>query len=670
MSPAKTSHAELANAIRALSMDAVEKAQSGHPGAPMGMADIAVVLWNRYLRHSPNNPGWVDRDRFVLSNGHASMLLYALLHLSGYGLSLKDIQNFRQLGSKTPGHPEYGCTPGVETTTGPLGQGLAHAVGMALAEKVLAAQFNRPDYEIVNHYTYVFVGDGCLMEGISHESCSLAGTLKLSKLIVFYDDNGVSIDGDVVGWFTDDTAARFRAYGWHVIDRVDGHDPQQISWAIQQAQAQRQRPAFICCRTRIGFGSPNKSGTADCHGTPLGVSEIAQTRAALEWSHAAFRIPDDIRARWDARQRGQVDEARWQELFAAYRKRYPELAAEFMRRILGDLPGHWARQSGEYIWQVRAAHEKMATRAASGKALHAYGSILPELTGGSADLAASNITLSTRSQPVTKDAAGNYIYFGVREFAMTAIATGLALHGGFIPYAATFLTFSDYARNAVRLAALMRQRVIMVYTHDSVALGEDGPTHQPVEHLASLRLIPNLNMWRPCDAVETAVAWKIALEDRRQPSALALSRQGLPPQVRDAEQLANIARGAYVLGTCEEQPDLLVIATGSEVMLAMAVKKRLERAGHGCVQVVSMPCCEIFDNQDEAYRDAVLPPAVTRRLAIEAGATAGWYKYVGTAGCVFGIDSYGESAPGAEVLNHFGFSVENLTHVASQLLRL
>ena len=669
MASAKISDAVLANAIRALSMDAVERARSGHPGAPMGMADIATVLWTRHLKHNPGNPEWVDRDRFVLSNGHASMLLYALLHLSGYALSLKDLQNFRQLGSKTPGHPEYKCAPGVETTTGPLGQGLAHAVGMALAEKVLAAQFNRPSFPIVDHYTYVFVGDGCLMEGVSHEACSLAGTLGLSKLIVFYDDNGVSIDGDVRGWFTDDTPARFRAYGWHVIEKTDGHDPLEVDQAIRRAQVQPRQPTLICCQTRIGFGAPNKAGTAACHGAPLGSTEIAQTRAALGWRHATFEVPEAVRMEWDAHERGQATETRWQQGFAAYRQYHHDLAAEFVRRAQGDLPEQWGRQAGAHVRKVCTAPEKMSTRAASGKTLHAYGSVLPELIGGSADLAASNVTVSERSQPVTQHAAGNYIHFGVREFAMTAMAAGLALHGGFIPYAATFLTFSDYARNAVRLAAMMKQRVVIVYTHDSVGLGADGPTHQPVEHLASLRLIPNLNVWRPCDAAETAIAWKLALEERQRPSALALSRQDLLPQVRDAEQIANVARGAYIIGRCEGQPDFLMIATGSEVMLAMEVKKRLEQANDCRIQVVSMPCCEIFERQDTAYRRTVLPAAVTRRLVIEAGATAGWHKYAGTCGRVFGIDSYGASAPGAEVFEHFGFSSENLVRVASQLLR-
>ncbi len=668
MSLAKVSHEALSNAVRVLSMDAVEKARSGHPGAPMGMADIATVLWKDYLKHNPSNPAWVDRDRFVLSNGHASMLLYALLHLSGYSISINDIQNFRQLGSKTPGHPEYGCAPGVETTTGPLGQGIAHAVGMALAERTLAAQFNRPEYKIVDHYTYVFAGDGCLMEGISHEACSLAGTLKLSKLIVFYDDNGVSIDGNVQGWFTDDTATRFRAYDWHVIEKVDGHNSVQVDRAIRQARAQTQRPTFICCQTSIGAGAPNKAGTADCHGAPLGADEVAQTRVVLGWRYPAFEIPKNIRAQWNVRDKGQAVEERWQKLFSAYREKYPDLAVEFIRRTRGDLPVDWAQRSAKYIRKVCAANGKMATRKASGKTLRVYSSLLPELIGGSADLAGSNLTLSELSQPVTENSAGNYIYFGVREFAMTAIATGFALHGGFIPYTATFLTFSDYARNAVRLAALMKQRVVMIYTHDSIGLGEDGPTHQPVEHLASLRLIPNLDVWRPCDEVETAIAWKVALENYRRPSALALSRQSLSPQARYAEQVANIARGAYIIGECEASPDLLLIATGSEVALAMGVKQRLEQAGNCQIQVISMPCCEMFDRQTDDYRSSVLPPAITKRLVIEAGATGGWYKYAGTYGQVFGIDCYGESAPGNVLFEHFGFSVANLSRLAMGLL--
>ncbi len=665
------SRRQLANAVRALSMDAVQRAKSGHPGAPMGMADIAEVLWNDCLRHNPSNPGWADRDRFVLSNGHAAMLLYSLLHLSGYDLPLEQLKSFRRLHAQTPGHPEYRCAPGVETTTGPLGQGLSNAVGMALAEKILAARFNRPGFDIVDHYTYAFAGDGCLMEGVSHEACSLAGTLGLSKLITVYDDNGISIDGKVEGWFTDDTPARFRAYGWHVIEGVDGHDADAVARAFAAARAETARPSLLCCKTTIGFGAPNKQGGADCHGAPLGDDEIARAREALGWEHAPFAIPDEIYAGWDARAKGQTFEDEWRALFERYKKTHPDLADEFERRARGELPPGWDTHVAAFIRKVHEAGEDVATRKASGDALTACGEILPELIGGSADLAGSNVTLGPNSKAIGRDDAdGNYIYFGVREFAMTAISSGLSLHGGFIAYGATFLTFSDYARNAVRLAALMKQRVILIYTHDSIGLGEDGPTHQPIEHLSSLRLMPGLDVWRPCDAVESAVAWKCAIERRDGPSAMAFSRQTLAHIARDGEQLAHIAHGGYVLYDGEAQTrsplELVVIATGSELGPALAACRRLDADGRR-VRLVSMPCAEAFERQDEMYRRAVLPPGV-KRLVVEAAAPDWWYKYAGSDGRVIGIQTYGESAPGDVLFEHFGFKAEHILETAAGML--
>ncbi|TAJ01369.1 transketolase, partial [Pectobacterium versatile] len=613
-----SSRKELANAIRALSMDGVQKAKSGHPGAPMGMADIAEVLWRDYLNHNPANPNWANRDRFVLSNGHASMLIYSLLHLSGYDLPIEELKNFRQLHSKTPGHPEYGYTAGVETTTGPLGQGVANAVGMAIAERTLAAQFNRPGHEIVNHHTYTFLGDGCMMEGISHEVCSLAGTMKLGKLTAFYDDNGISIDGHVEGWFTDDTAARFEAYGWHVVRGVDGHDAEAIKRAIGEAQLVTDKPSLLMCKTVIGFGSPNKAGTHDSHGAPLGDAEVAASREQLGWTHAPFDIPADIYAAWDAKPAGQRKEAAWDEAFAAYASAYPELAAEFTRRTGGELPTNWQADAQKFIDDLQANPAKIASRKASQNALEAYGKLLPEFLGGSADLAPSNLTIWSGSVSLDKDHAGNYIHYGVREFGMTAIANGIALHGGFVPYTATFLMFVEYARNAVRMAALMKIRSIYVYTHDSIGLGEDGPTHQPVEQLASLRVTPNMSNWRPADQVETAVAWKYAIERQDGPTSLILSRQNLAQQPRTAEQLANVAKGGYVLKDSDGQPELILIATGSEVELAVGAYDKLTAAGRK-VRVVSMPSTDAFDKQDAAYREAVLPKAVAARVAIEAG---------------------------------------------------
>ncbi|HWP94615.1 MAG TPA: transketolase [Gammaproteobacteria bacterium] len=659
---------ELANAIRALSMDAVQKAKSGHPGAPMGMADIAEVLWNDFLRHNPANPHWPNRDRFVLSNGHGSMLLYALLHLTGYDLSMDEIRRFRQLHSKTPGHPEYGLTPGVETTTGPLGQGLANAVGMALAEKVLAATFNRPGYPIVDHYTYVFLGDGCLMEGISHEACSLAGTLGLGKLIAFYDDNGISIDGHVEGWFTDDTPKRFEAYGWHVVRDVDGHDPEQVKKAIRKARRVTDRPSLICCKTIIGYGAPTKQGKEECHGAPLGEDEVARAREVLGWRHEPFVVPDAYYRAWDARARGRRAENKWRKLFAAYRAEYPELAAEFERRMAGELPAGWSAAADAFITALGADTAPVATRKSSEKALDGYAPLLPELIGGSADLTGSNNTWHKRSKGIKRDdPAGNYVWYGVREFAMSAIMNGLALHGGFIPYGGTFLTFSDYARNAVRMAALMKIRTIFVYTHDSIGLGEDGPTHQAVEHLASLRLIPNLALWRPCDNVETAVAWRAALERRDGPTALALTRQNLPQFTRTPEQVAAIMRGGYVLRDAAGTPDVVLIGTGSEVQLCVEAAKALEHKGVRA-RVVSMPNVRLFEAQDRAWRESVLPPAVTARVVVEAGVTDPWRHYAGPHGRVVGIDRFGESAPAADVFRHFGFTVENVVRHAEETL--
>ena len=665
------SRRQLANAVRMLSIDAVQRANSGHPGAPMGTADVAEVLWNDYLRHNPENPGWVDRDRFVLSNGHAAMLLYSLLHLSGYDLTLEQLRNFRQLHSHTPGHPEYGRTPGVETTTGPLGQGIASAVGMALAEKILAARFNRPGFEIVDHYTYVFAGDGCLMEGISHEACSLAGTLGLSKLIMVYDDNGVSIDGQVEGWFTDQTPTRFKAYGWHVIEAIDGHDSGAVTRAFETALAEDSRPSILCCKTKIGFGAPNKQGTADCHGSPLGDDEVERTREALGWHYPPFEVPEEIYSAWDASRRGGELEAAWNAKLADYEVAYPQLAAEFKRRVRGVLPEDWDTRSTAFIGAIYEAGKDMATRKASGAALEEYSDILPELVGGSADLAGSNVTLNAHSKGISaQDADGNYIYFGVREFAMTAISTGLYLHGGFLTYCATFLTFSDYARNAIRLAALMKQGVILIYTHDSIGLGEDGPTHQPVEHLSSLRLIFNLDVWRPCDAVESAIAWKCAIERSDGPSVLAFSRQTLPHIERDGEQLAHIFRGGYVLfdnaAQLQRPLDMVLIATGSEVALALDVCWRLDGDGR-CVRLVSMPCAEVFERQDDAYRHSVLPPGV-RRLIVEAAASDWWYKYAGSDGRIVGLESYGESAPGEVLFKHFGFTAKRIARVAGEML--
>ncbi len=662
------SRRDLANAIRALSMDAVQQANSGHPGAPMGMADIAEVLWNDYLVHNPSDPAWANRDRFVLSNGHGSMLLYSLLHLTGYDLPLEELKHFRQLHSRTPGHPEYGYAPGVETTTGPLGQGISNAVGMALAEKVLASQFNRPGHEIVDHYTYAFLGDGCLMEGISHESCSFAGTQKLGKLIAFYDDNGISIDGEVEGWFTDNTPGRFEAYGWQVIPNVDGHDPAAIKAAIEVARLETVKPTLICCKTIIGFGSPNKQGKEECHGAPLGADEILLAREQLGWNHGPFEIPEDIYAGWNARSKGGKVQSAWQERFERYKAEHPELAAEFSRRVKGELPASFAAQADAYINQCQQAMEKVASRKASQNCLNAYGPLLPELLGGSADLAGSNLTLWSGAKGVSaEDASGNYIYYGVREFGMSAMMNGLALYGGFIPYGATFLMFMEYARNAVRMAALMKQKCIFVYTHDSIGLGEDGPTHQPVEQLTSLRSTPNLQTWRPCDTVESAVCWKQAIVRKDGPSALIFSRQSLVPMSRNSEQLANVQRGGYVLKDCDGKPQAIIIATGSEVGLAMDAAGEL-RAKGVAVRVVSMPCAEVFDAQDSAYRDSVLPPQVRVRIAVEAGHKDYWYKYVGLDGRVVGMSSFGESAPGDQLMKQFGFTVENVVEAVNAVL--
>ncbi|MFP1796329.1 transketolase [Lonsdalea quercina] len=663
-----SSRKELANAIRALSMDGVQKAKSGHPGAPMGMADIAEVLWRDYLNHNPANPHWANRDRFVLSNGHASMLIYSLLHLTGYDLPLEELENFRQLHSKTPGHPEVGYTPGVETTTGPLGQGIANAVGMAIAERTLASQFNRPGHNIVDHHTYAFMGDGCMMEGISHEVCSLAGTLKLGKLTAFYDDNGISIDGHITGWFTDDTAARFEAYGWHVIRGIDGHDADAIKRAIAEAQLVTDKPSLLMCKTVIGFGSPNKQGTHEVHGAALGDAEVAATRENIGWNYGPFEIPADIYAEWDARDAGQRKEADWNKAFDAYASAYPDLAAEFRRRVDGELPANWQAESAKYIEELQANPASIASRKASQNALENYGKLLPEFLGGSADLAPSNLTMWSGSKPLNEDPAGNYIHYGVREFGMTAIANGIGLHSGFIPYTATFLMFVEYARNAVRMAALMKLRSIYVYTHDSIGLGEDGPTHQPVEQLASLRVTPNLSTWRPADQVETAVAWKYAIERQDGPSALILSRQNLAQQERTAEQLANIAKGAYVLKDSEGQPDLILIATGSEVELAVAAWQQLTNDGVKA-RVVSMPSTDAFDKQDAAYRESVLPAAVSARVAVEAGIADYWYKYVGLNGAIVGMTTFGESAPAELLFKEFGFTTENVVAKAKALLK-
>ncbi|EAS66634.1 transketolase [Photobacterium angustum] len=661
-------HKMLANAIRALSMDGVQQANSGHPGAPMGMADIAEVLWRGHMNHNPQNPQWADRDRFVLSNGHGSMLIYSLLHLTGYDLSIDDLKNFRQLHSKTPGHPEYGYAPGVETTTGPLGQGITNAVGMALAEKAMAAQFNREGHDVVDHYTYSFLGDGCLMEGVSHEACSLAGTLGLGKLIAFWDDNGISIDGHVEGWFTDNTPERFESYGWHVIPAVDGHDAAAINAAIEAAKAETGKPTLICCKTIIGFGSPNKSGSHDCHGAPLGADEIKAAREFLGWTYGAFEIPAEIYAEWDAKEAGKVKEAAWDEKFAAYAAAYPELAAEFKRRMNGELPANWEQVTSEVIADLQANPANIASRKASQNALEAFGKILPEFMGGSADLAPSNLTMWSGSKSVTPtDASGNYIHYGVREFGMTAMINGIALHGGFVPYGATFLMFMEYARNAMRMAALMKIQNIQVYTHDSIGLGEDGPTHQPVEQIASLRLTPNMSTWRPCDQVESAVAWKYAIERKDGPTSLIFSRQNLTQQDRDAAQVANIAKGGYILKDCEGKPELILIATGSEVGIAAEAYAQLTAEGRK-VRLVSMPATDLFDKQDAAYRESVLPSDVTARIAIEAGIADYWYKYVGFDGRIIGMTTFGESAPAEELFKMFGFTTDNIVETAKELL--
>ncbi len=662
------SRRELANAIRALSMDAIQKAKSGHPGAPMGMADIAEVLWNDFLQHNPANPNWPNRDRFVLSNGHGSMLLYSLLHLSGYDLPISEIKNFRQLHARTPGHPEYGYAPGVETTTGPLGQGIANAVGMAIAERTLAGQFNRPGHTIIDHHTYVFLGDGCMMEGISHEACSLAGTLQLGKLIALYDDNGISIDGEVEGWFTDNTPMRFRSYGWHVLENVDGHDAEAVRKAIAEAQTVTDRPSLICCKTIIGWGSPNKQGKEVCHGSPLGDAEIALTRETIGWPHPAFEVPAEIYAGWDAKAKGGKREKEWNERFAAYRSAYPELAAELSRRLNGALPADWPQKAAAFIEGINAKAEKVATRKASQICLNGFGPLLPELIGGSADLAGSNLTLWSGCKGIQEEAGGNYVYYGVREFGMAAIANGIALHGGFIPYTATFLIFSEYARNALRMAALMRQQSIYVFTHDSIGLGEDGPTHQPIEQAATLRLIPNMSVWRPCDGLETAVAWKVALERKTGPTSLLLSRQNLPHQPRNAEQIANIARGGYTLLDCGcAKPDAILIATGSEVELAVAAARELTEKGKK-IRVVSMPSTDLFDRQDEGYRQSVLPDSVQARVVVEAGVTGGWHRYAGCKGKVVGLDRFGESAPAEELFKYFGFTAENVVKTVEEIL--
>ncbi|MEG3109666.1 transketolase [Pantoea sp. T14] len=663
-----SSRRELANAIRALSMDAVQKANSGHPGAPMGMADIAEVLWRDFLKHNPTNPAFLDRDRFILSNGHGSMLLYSLLHLSGYDLPIEELKNFRQLHSKTPGHPEIGYTPGVETTTGPLGQGLANAVGLAIAERTLAAQFNRPDHEIVDHFTYVFMGDGCLMEGISHEVCSLAGTLGLGKLIGFYDHNGISIDGETEGWFTDDTHKRFEAYNWHVIGDIDGHDSEAISKAIKEAQSVTDKPSLIICRTVIGFGSPNKAGKEEAHGAALGEEEVALTRKKLGWNYPPFEIPQDIYQQWDAKTAGAEHEKAWDAKLDAYKQAHPELAQEFLRRMNGEMPSTWEADTAKFIADLQANPQKIASRKASQNSLEVYGKLLPEFLGGSADLAPSNLTIWSGSKSIKEDHAGNYIHYGVREFGMTAIANGIAHHGGFVPYTATFLMFVEYARNAARMAALMKARHIMVYTHDSIGLGEDGPTHQPVEQLASLRLTPNMSVWRPCDQVETAVAWKAAVERHHGPTALILSRQNLAQPERTQTQIDNIARGGYVLKDCDGTPEVILIATGSEMEITLGAAEKLTTGGHK-VRVVSLPSTDLFDAQDSAYRESVLPSTVRARVAVEAGIADYWFKYVGIDGSIVGMTTFGESAPASKLFTEFGFTIENIVSHAEALLK-
>ena len=663
-----SSRRELANAIRALSMDAVQKANSGHPGAPMGMADIAEVLWRDFLKHNPTNPAFLDRDRFILSNGHGSMLLYSLLHLSGYDLPIEELKNFRQLHSKTPGHPEIGYTPGVETTTGPLGQGLANAVGLAIAERTLAAQFNRPNHEIVDHFTYVFMGDGCLMEGISHEVCSLAGTLGLGKLIGFYDHNGISIDGETEGWFTDDTHKRFEAYNWHVIGDIDGHDSEAISKAIKEAQSVTDKPSLIICRTVIGFGSPNKAGKEEAHGAALGEEEVALTRKKLGWNYPPFEIPQDIYQQWDAKTAGAEHEKAWDAKLDAYKQAHPELAQEFLRRMNGEMPSTWEADTAKFIADLQANPQKIASRKASQNSLEVYGKLLPEFLGGSADLAPSNLTIWSGSKSIKEDHAGNYIHYGVREFGMTAIANGIAHHGGFVPYTATFLMFVEYARNAARMAALMKARHIMVYTHDSIGLGEDGPTHQPVEQLASLRLTPNMSVWRPCDQVETAVAWKAAVERHHGPTALILSRQNLAQPERTQTQIDNIARGGYVLKDCDGTPEVILIATGSEMEITLGAAEKLTTGGHK-VRVVSLPSTDLFDAQDSAYRESVLPSTVRARVAVEAGIADYWFKYVGIDGSIVGMTTFGESAPASKLFTEFGFTIENIVSHAEALLK-
>lgn len=658
----------LANAIRMLSVDAIQKANSGHPGAPMGMADIAEVVWRRHLRHNPKNPQWFNRDRYVQSNGHGSMLIYALLHLTGYDLSMDDIRDFRQLHSRTPGHPEYGYTPGVETTTGPLGQGVANAVGMAIAEKALAAEFNKPGFNIVNHHTWLFLGDGCLMEGISHKACGLAGTLKLGNLIAIWDDNGISIDGHVEGWFAEDTAARFRAYGWHVIEGVDGHDPEAVDAAVREAKSVTDKPSLLCCKTIIGFGSPNKANSHDCHGSALGADEVALVRERLQWPYAPFEIPGEIYAEWDATEKGAHVQQEWDALFADYAKQWPELAAEFTRRMKGDLPAGWAENMQKYVHDLQSHPAALATRQVSQKCLNHFANMLPELMGGSADLSPSNLTRHQKSVDFTgENPAGNYISYGVREFGMSAIMNGLALHGGFIPYGGTFLMFMEYARNALRMAALMKIRSVFVYTHDTIGLGEDGPTHQPVEQLASLRLTPNMETWRGCDQVEVAVAWQQAIERKDGPTSLVLTRQPLVQQPRTAAQLAEIARGGYVLSDCDGQPEMILISAGSEIELVVSAAKALTEEGRK-VRVVSMPCTERFDNQDAAYKESVLPKAVRKRLAVEASIAGFWERYVGLDGKVIGMTSFGESAPANVLFKHFGFTPENVLAQARELL--
>ena len=668
MNATTLSHRELANAIRALSMDGVQKAKSGHPGAPMGMADMAEVLWRGFLKHNPNNPNWADRDRFVLSNGHASMLIYSLLHLTGYKVSIDDLKNFRQLHSITAGHPEYGHVPGVETTTGPLGQGIANAVGMAIAERTLSAQFNKPGHNIVDHFTYVFMGDGCMMEGISHEACSLAGTLKLGKLVAFYDENGISIDGEIEGWFTDDTAKRFEAYGWHVIRSIDGHDAKAIAQAIEQAQAVTDKPSLLMCKTVIGFGSPNKAGSHDSHGAPLGDAEIGATRQALGWNYPPFDIPKAYYEAWDAKTKGKQIEDEWNTRFEAYAKVYPELASEFKRRMQGDLPENWQQVATDFVNKLQANPATIATRKASQNAIEAFAPVLSEFLGGSADLAPSNLTMWSGSKEILANPDGNYIHYGVREFGMSAIMNGIALHGCFIPYGATFLMFMEYARNAVRMAALMNIRSLFVYTHDSIGLGEDGPTHQPVEQMASLRVTPNVSTWRPCDQVESAIAWQYAIERKDGPTALIFSRQNLKQQSRTAEQLANVYRGGYILNDCAGTPELILIATGSEVELAVETYHQLTAAGKK-VRVVSMPSTDAFDKQDCAYKESVLPSSVTARIAIEAGISDYWYKYVGLNGKIVGMTSFGESGPAEQLFEKFGFTVENIIAKANDLLK-